>query len=696
MGIQSNIMSLNIPELDDREYAEIIEEAQKRIPVYSKSWTDHNASDPGITILELLSWIAETYSYQLDQITDAHQLKYLELMGEKPRPPEPATVKLSMTPPDGSGSVRLEESTKLVATDMTDVIQGFETTEDVVLTEAQLERVLTDGRHGRFDNSDTNKTAGMYFLAFGESAAQGNELYLGFEGDPFTAADTLSLTVTLHEEDLPEPATHGEFTDSCNEESEFEPSVELVWEYCDDHDNWHLDEAWVPLIVESDETYRFYRSGDVTFRRPENDTWQESGGALFGENRAYRWIRCVVKEDGYEVPPPVDSIAVNIVRADQRWTVEYEADDEDKLGEPLRNPDGKSESTGQPGQIFAFERSPILDEGLTIRVGGERWDRVNHFDISTPESKHYVLNHTQGEIRFGDGVRGKIPPTGATISATSYVVGGGSEGNVSQEATWEFEDATSQLVDGLLNRSISGTLSEVSVEPVEPAVGGKDAETLDEAFDRLSDDQHVPYRAVSPEDYEYIALHTPGLRFGRTTARIVKRDVPEPCEPHYEVQVIVVPFSTVDEPAPSSKFLETVAEHIERHRLLTDRVSVHGPSYVTISVNAEVRLDPNYSIDDRIRAIEQGLDTFLHPLEGFEGDGWPFGRSLFRSELYEEIENVPGVECVTELRVEAQNERGFDSEGNVIIDETALLSPDDHNIVAQYDTRSTSRPGECK
>ena len=47
------------PKLDDRTYADIIAEAVRLIPRYCPEWTNHNPSDPGITILELCAWMTE-------------------------------------------------------------------------------------------------------------------------------------------------------------------------------------------------------------------------------------------------------------------------------------------------------------------------------------------------------------------------------------------------------------------------------------------------------------------------------------------------------------------------------------------------------------------------------------------------------------------------------------------------------------
>jgi hypothetical protein len=73
-------MLLQLPKLDDRTYAELVAEARTLIPTYDLIWTDHNPSDPGITLIELFAWLTEMLIYRVDQIPDGHQLAFLRLL----------------------------------------------------------------------------------------------------------------------------------------------------------------------------------------------------------------------------------------------------------------------------------------------------------------------------------------------------------------------------------------------------------------------------------------------------------------------------------------------------------------------------------------------------------------------------------------------------------------------------------------
>ena len=73
-------MSLPIPDLDDISFDDLMKEARALIPVYDKEWTNYNPSDPGITLLELFSWLCELVIYRINQVPDVNYGKFLKLL----------------------------------------------------------------------------------------------------------------------------------------------------------------------------------------------------------------------------------------------------------------------------------------------------------------------------------------------------------------------------------------------------------------------------------------------------------------------------------------------------------------------------------------------------------------------------------------------------------------------------------------
>ena len=104
-------MPLPLPNLDDRRWSDLVDEGRALIPRYAPQWTDHNASDPGITLVDLLAWLVEQDIYRVNRVPDRHRRKFLALAGFSARPPQPARVPLAFAPSSGATAVTLPAGT---------------------------------------------------------------------------------------------------------------------------------------------------------------------------------------------------------------------------------------------------------------------------------------------------------------------------------------------------------------------------------------------------------------------------------------------------------------------------------------------------------------------------------------------------------------------------------------------------------
>jgi hypothetical protein len=73
-------MPLPLPNLDDRSYNDLLEEARALIPSLYPEWTDHNPTDPGIVLVELLAWLTEMVIYRVNQMPDSNYETFLRLL----------------------------------------------------------------------------------------------------------------------------------------------------------------------------------------------------------------------------------------------------------------------------------------------------------------------------------------------------------------------------------------------------------------------------------------------------------------------------------------------------------------------------------------------------------------------------------------------------------------------------------------
>jgi predicted phage baseplate assembly protein len=676
-------MSLPVPNLDDRQFAALVERARMQIPLFAPGeWTDHNAHDPGITFLELFAWLAEMQIYYLNRVPDKHELKFLRLLGFAPRPAVPAKADVTFALLDSASNVlipqKIPQKTQFAAPKFSiDEKIVFETDVELQALPLLLAQVITSDQFGIHDNTQMNDEEGMFYSAFGESAQKDSILYLGLEFLTSPPIDCLltsppetlrpTLMVSLYEKDLPARGAHGDEwiakannspaqSEQSGEELKFFPSASVVWEYWNDNKQW--EEKWpdgTPLL-QKDGTRAFSWSGNLTFNLPPDHARRQ----IPPLGNDFHWLRCKLVQPGYEIAPRIESIRINTIPVTQGVTVEDET-----LGSSIQ----------LPNQVFKFRHSPVLSGSQTIEVQEadglwKEWREVPDFDPSGPDDEHYLVRCMAGEVQFGDGINGRIPPSAAdkkgNIKAAIYRYGGGGSGNVAAE--------TIQIVsDDKLRK-------DVTVINRQSAAGGTEEEKLLETRRRALRDLRTPYQAVSSIDYEFLARHTPGLRVARAKA-LPLLEPPDFTKRNGLVTVAVVPFSFSPKPFPSAGFLRTVCEHLDHHRLITTEVRVIPPDYVTVSVNATVLLKPRVSSSAVQKGIEGALSKFLDPLKGgVGGSGWEFGRSVYQSEIYQLIEGVSGVDCVMQVTLAAQGNFQFDGNNVKLIRPHVLVCSGRHRL----------------
>ena len=98
-------MPITSPNLDDLRFDAIVEGLRRRIPVYTPEWTDHNESDPGITLIQLFAHLAEQVGYRLNRVPEKTHVALLELLGARLLPAHAATTSLALLLSDPTTSV---------------------------------------------------------------------------------------------------------------------------------------------------------------------------------------------------------------------------------------------------------------------------------------------------------------------------------------------------------------------------------------------------------------------------------------------------------------------------------------------------------------------------------------------------------------------------------------------------------------
>ncbi|WNR44082.1 putative baseplate assembly protein [Paenibacillus roseipurpureus] len=737
---------LPIPNLDDRMFEQMVMEARKSIPKLFPEWTDENAHDPGITLLELMSWVTEMQQYYLNRVTERSERKFLKLLGIRPQDAVSAACEVTFT--GNEGQLVLPKGTPLLAMDL-----RFETQSTVQLVPATLEKVLVRTETAAA-NYTSNNQAKIAFYAFGAEARKGAHLYLGF--DRALPVDTeISIYFNLFDR---YPVKVNPLLDKTDP---LVSSAKVAWSFAGAGKE-EQTESWLPIETHSDTTVHLSQSGELKF----SITSDMKPMSLYpADDRSRYWICCTLEEDGYELAPKIEKITLNTVRAVEQETLS-EVRAFNSTGEPnqryelishlaytglhtvqvldeqgrwrdwhvvaslkacgpddlccelqqdsvrrvtrLRFGDGEhgsippqgakrvrfiaytadfdygrwvGNSKGLPGQTFEISRGRAFKpSSMLLQVGyrprGEDsfvwddWTAVDDFDNSKSTDRHYVYDAAAGTIRFGNNEAGLVPRKSGepNIRFLALQAGGGVRGNVK---------------DGLVTGFGFAAAPGMSVTNPFAARGGREAETLAQAKLRVQRELAAPTRAVTAEDYEAIAKAAPGLRVARVKAiplyKPGMRDFPRVTAPA-QMTVVVVPYSESDKPRAGKGFLQTIKQHLDRHRLLTTELHVIPAAYIKITVHAVVVMEPKYKNEQRRIVLE--LKRLLAPMDHGQGEeGWRFGRTVYKGDIYGVISRIKGVVYVQDIWLDAEG-TGFhkDGAGDIHIPPYALVYSGDHEV----------------
>ncbi|MDQ3735391.1 MAG: putative baseplate assembly protein [Actinomycetota bacterium] len=612
-------MSLPTPNLDDRRFQDIVDEAKRLIPKHCPEWTDHNVSDPGVALIELFAWMTDLTLYRLNQVPDRLYVKFLDLLGISLYPaasartdilfwlsgPQPESVRV----PAGTqvGTVRTEQDDSVV----------FMTDEERLIVAPHLSACLTESRGAFEDHLSDITVVGEEFPVF-RTVTPGEAVYFGF-------AESLRGNVVRLR-----------FRASVASAGVDPRRPPWVWEVL-------AQGRWQRCRVLSDETLALNRNGAITLIVPP-----AHDSMVVGPTRAH-WIRCRLLEAEPDQPifrasPRVKSLEVaslgGVVAAHN--------------GQPAGR-ESLGRSDGTPGQRIRVRRTPVLPrrQGETIRVisnsGPADWSEVADFAGSGPDDRHFTWDSPTGEISFGPGMReldgsvrqyGAVPPVDAEFVATGYRYGGGNRGNVgARTITW-----------------LKSSLPFIGrVENLDPARGGIDGESVENAKLRGPQSVRTNNRAVTAADYERLTL--------QAAVEVARARCLPPAGDGGPVRVLVVPRSsaspdqlTLEELNLAPEVTARVSSYLDRRRMLTTTVEIRPPTYVGVSVQAHLAGLPGAeSASLRSRALG-AVYGYVNPVSGGPGgQGWPFGRALNVGDLFALLSGLEGVAGVDEVVLEIRD-----------------------------------------
>ncbi len=657
-------MPIQLPNLDDRRYQQLLDESLARIPVHTPEWTNFSQQgDPGVTLLQLFAFLTESLLYRCNQIPERNRRKFLQLLGVPLNPASSARGLVTFTNERGPlETVTLDGDLEVRAGQV-----PFRTERglDVLPVEARVyfkgvRRPPPADQKEAFDayQRELAHYLELYASLFPDDGSADPQLYeplplasRGAQGVDLASESVdraLWVALLLREGDKPvSEALKQEVREKIAGKI---LNLFLVPQFSDDArrrlgpggeapgatgqleiriaQSGHLPPSRVPnyrllgtqavpsepVVLEIPLPSRESEFGfwdDLDPLEPGTDELPPALDDTGLTDRVITWLRVQWPAGSHA---RVQWAGVNAVEVTQRARV---------LNELLPT------ATGEPDQEFFLANTPVIPSSIRLTVSGtdgrtEAWELIDDLLSAGPEvptvnprqppgfqagpvrpAKVFVVDPEAGKIRFGDGFRGARPPLDA-ILRVDYDYGRGSEGNVAEKAI----NTAPTLPAGFKVENPIRTWS------------GARAETIEEGEKQITRFLQHRDRLVNATDFEAITMRAPGVEIGRVEvlpAYNPRLSRHEPGNAPGAVTLMLIPRFSVsrpDAPAPDRNFLKAVCDYLEPRRLVTTELFLEGPDYqpIFVSVGISVVAGRNFSSAVVRERVAERLRQFLAPV----------------------------------------------------------------------------------
>jgi hypothetical protein len=707
-------MPITAPNLDNRRFQDLRDDALARIPVHTPEWTNFNRSDPGVTLVEVFAFLTENLLYRANQIPERNRLKFLQLLGVRLQPASAARGLVTIDNPKGDLLAQVLNAGLEVRAGTT----PFQTSDGLEVLPIEA-RFFYKKSIAQPSSQTLDYYQQLYASYRGSPAPLVPQLYSAAPfclpgAGPISLADSIdgAVWVALLVREGDKPAAN--FLDVAREAIGGRTLSLGVVPYLPQSgialppgrsagavSNVKLEVAIPSLppsggLEDSDNRTPHYKTLDTSV---VTDVFTQPGVVeihLPSKSELMLWNNIDPLESGVNgLPPTLDDtaiadrlitwlrlrpvpatpaqffwIGINAVTISQRARI---------TGEQLLD------GTGEPDQVVTLSRSPILP--ATVRLTAttptgdvQLWQEIEDLGIAGPEvnvpdlrlppgtepdvsgpSQVFSVDAEAGTMLFGDGLHGARPQEGATLRA-DYEYSLGNRGNV-----------------GPGSISVGPALpSGFKVANPVATWGGADAETTDEGQKQVSRYLQHRDRLVTAADFETVTLRTPGVEIGRV-------EVLPTYNPQLNgqggdaagaVTLMVIPAYDANQPeapVPDREFLNTICTYLDTRRLVTTEIFLRGPDYVGIWISVGIDAVPGINDGPVREAVKNAITRFLAPTAGGTEqlpddpvgllmapsaqttDGWALRKTVNTLELAAVTSRVPGVELVRPVLLAADD-----------------------------------------
>jgi predicted phage baseplate assembly protein len=645
-------MSPLAPNLFERRFQDLMEIGRAKLPSLAPEWTDYNAHDPGITLMELLAWTAEAQLYSLSRLRRDERVAYAAMLGLSAVGTQGATGliwpdRLDPDSPANTFSKTVVIGEETVINVVNSETPTFRPTHKLLWAPGRIERLETRGPRGRkTDHTAVNRRGDLPFLPFGERTGRRSVLAITFQcrddaglfgrNRKNTEGALWSIGVMAAP---PAVETADQVTSS--EGMHAHLSVTLV-----------TDDQRFPVRIASDSTRGFLSTGvllldlDAVTVSPKNFTIE------------------LRSTSGFPRPPRVLRIDPNVVPILQGQTISRE------LQVATGTPDW-SFQLGVPGLRFAGEEEPVGVE-IAEPAGMTAWTRCDRLADRGPDENVYELDLKTARVTFGNGVNGRIPPTESQVFVT-YSVSDGEAGRVARNRKWK----------------VGGFAGTFGVNP-DPTTGGTGAsgwiEQRREARRRSRDDHAL----VSTNDIVSAAKALPLLEVARAWI-----PAPEDRAPRTGVVTLIVMRSRPEgkepeQPPETPRWLEGIRSQLASRIPLGTRLVVKAPRYIEFSIHAVLESETGRDPSAVKSAVENSLQQRLMLVDSAAGVSTRQpGIPVTRRDVAAWLRTIDGVKRVVQLQLRGADNKNRDT---IVVPQSGLPRWNSSQSTIEVDRPQPGRP----
>jgi predicted phage baseplate assembly protein len=418
--------------------------------------------------------------------------------------------------------------------------------------------------------------------------------------------------------------------------------MRVEWEVLEDqgYDRY----GWKALMGKGAESYALNRTGTLEFPLQALPEIPEDGF----------WIRGRFVSQTNEVLrapdlPPVTHLMLNTVNAVNLHVVRNE----------------RYSGHGIPSQKVSLLRAPLflhepeaerplfprpdLFDDIRVFVESEdgvrlQWRAVHESEMlmAGKDDKVFVVDPVDASLTFGNGIRGKMLPAGSNnLLIERYARVPGGRGNVGPESIVVCDQVSTLDVTNLL-----------------PANGGRDAEAVEEIIRRAPSLLTTRDRAVTRMDFEVIAKEA--------SSEVARAACLGRMEEDGQVGVVILPHRREGERIPDAFLAAGLRDHVSnyltRRSLINVQPVVRLAKFLPVDLSIFLRLRPKSNIIQVREAAERWIVKFLDPYHGgLDGEGWPFGGTLYSQDFARMVSDLTEVRHVVSVDLYSQDGRAKQS-----------------------------------